>query len=113
MRLFHFTCDHGHDALGNRGELRPIVEHPFLHIKVVWLTSDPWPDRESTGLGMTITRCDRMQYRYMVTDLSNCRRWLDSPERTGAPVDAVADLESYGDPEQWWIASEPVRARLA
>lgn len=111
-RLFHFTCEHGHRALGRRGELRPIVEHPFLHIKVVWLTSEGSPDRDATGLGMHLTRCDRMQYRYVVTDLSTCRPWLTSPERDAAPPTAVADLEAFGDAEHWWITSEPTKARL-
>lgn len=111
-RLFHFTCDHGHDALGARGELRPIIEHPMLHIKVVWLTTEAMPDREATGLGMHYTRCDRMKYRYVVSDLRACRPWLGSADRESAPAAYVADLEEYGDPEHWWIASEPVKARL-
>ena len=111
-RLFHFTCDHGRAAIGVRGELRPQVEHPLLHVKVVWLTSEPMPDREATGLTMRLTRCDRMAYRYVVTDLRPCRPWLDSSERAGAPRGAVAVLEQFGDPEHWWVATEPVKARL-
>lgn len=112
MRLFHFTCDHGHDAIGKRGELRPMAEHPFLHVKVVWLTTESSPDPEQTGLTRRIAKCDRMKYRYVVSDVRACRPWLDSPERAAAPPGAVADLESYGDPEHWWIASDPVPARL-
>ena len=111
-RLFHFTCEHGHRAIGARGELRPQVAHPMLGCAVVWLTDDPMPDREATGLTMRLTRCDRMAYRYVVTDLRTCRPWRDSPERDGAPVWAVADLERFGDPEHWWIASDPTPARL-
>lgn len=111
-RLFHFTCDHGYNAIASRGELRPIAEHPFLHVKVVWLTTEGQPDRQATGLGMTYTRCDRMKYRYVVTDLRTCHPWLGSPERGGAPPGAVEDLERFGDPEHWWITDEPTKARL-
>jgi hypothetical protein len=61
---------------------------------------------------MNITRCDRMAYRYIVSDIGRCTRWLDSPERAAAPSSSVADLEAFGDPEHWWIAAEPVKARL-
>jgi hypothetical protein len=109
-RLFHFTCQHGADALGGRGELRPMVRHQGLGIDVVWLTSEPWPDREATGLTSRLTSCDRMAYRYVVTDVDRCRPWLDSPERATADPRVVADLERYGAPEQWWI-TPGVRAR--
>ena len=114
MRLFHFTCEHGHQALGNRGFLVPQIEHPYLHIKVSWLTTEETPDRTRTGLGMTFTRCDRMQYRYVVSGLAVelCRPWPTSPERAGAQATAVWMLEEYGDPEHWWITDEPVPARL-
>lgn len=85
-RLFHFTCDHGFKALGGAGELRPVLTHPFLGCRVVWLTTEAEPDRESTGLGMHYTACDRMQYRYEVMEPEKCRRWIGSPERFVAPT---------------------------
>lgn len=112
MKLFHFTCHHGYLGIGRRGELRPMVEHPLLRVKVIWLTSESAPDREATGLTSRFISCDRMAYRYVVTDSTGCRPWLGSPERTDAPADAVAVLEEYGDPEHWWVATDPVKARL-
>lgn len=111
-RLFHFTCEHGFRALGRRGRLCSQMAHPLLGCDVVWLTTEALPDRESSGLTMDTIACDRMKYRYIVTDTSACRPWLDSPERAAAPRRHVRDLESYGDPEHWWVASEPVPARL-
>lgn len=111
-RLFHFTCaDHGYRAIGKRGVLRPNW-HPFLQANLLWLTTEAAPDRESTGLGMSIARCDRMAYRYIVTDLDDCQPWIGSGWRSQAPRHAVADLEAFGDPEHWWVSSSPVVARL-
>jgi hypothetical protein len=112
MRLFHFTCEHGREAIGRRGELRSRMRHPLLGCDVVWLTSESSPDRESTGLTMRTITCDRMQFRYVVGDAGKCRPWIGSRERDAAPAHHLADLERYGDPEHWWIASEPVKARL-
>lgn len=111
-RLFHFTCaDHGYAALRKRGHLRPFF-HPLLNARLIWLTTEGAPDRDSTGLTQELSPCDRMAYRYVVTDLSRCVPWLDSEARKNAPSNAVTDLEVYGDPEHWWVAEEPVLARL-
>jgi hypothetical protein len=80
---------------------------------VVWLTTEPWPDREKTGLGMSLTKCDRMTYRYRITDDTLCRPWLLSDERGSVAPDILHDLEDLGDPEHWWITPGPTPARLA
>lgn len=102
-RLFHFTCSHGAAAIGARGELVPQTRHPMLGCSVIWLTTEGTPDREATGLTSRYTSCDRMAFRYVVTDLGRCRPWLTSPEREAVAPGVVADLEHYGAPEQWWI----------
>lgn len=109
-RLFHFTCPHGAEAIGARGLLVPQARHPFLGCSVIWLTTEGAPDPELTGLTRRLTSCDRLAFRYVVTDLDACRPWLGSPERDAAPPAAVADLERYGAPGQWWVTSG-VRAR--
>ena len=103
MKLYHFTCDHGREGIGARGELTPQGDHPFLGCRVIWLTSDPWPDRDAAGLTSDLVRCDRMEFRYVVSDLDRCRPWIGSPEREGTDPDVVADLERYGRPETWWL----------
>jgi len=112
VTLYHFTCDHGFNALGEEGMLCAPVTHPFLGCSVVWLTTQAQPDRESTGLGMTYTSCDRMKYCYEVSEPEKCRPWLGSLERFKSPLGAVEDLERYGDPEHWWITAEPTKAKL-
>jgi hypothetical protein len=78
---------------------------------VIWLTSDPWPARVAAGLTSNLIGCDRMESRYVVSDLGACRPWIGSPEREGADPAVVADLERYGRPETWWL-TDGVRARL-
>ena len=112
-RLYHFTCQHSRRDIGTYGLLVPQIKHPMLGCNVTWLTSEAMPDRAATGLGNnTGLKCDRMEFRYVVTDLSRCRPWLGSVERAASPAHVVEDLESYGDPDHWWIASEPVQAKL-
>jgi hypothetical protein len=113
VKLWHFTCDHGYDGIGTRGFIVPMIENPFTHLKLSWFTDQAQPDRERTGLTMEYTTCDRMAYRYRVVDDRGCRRWLWSAERARLARQDLSDLESYGDPEHWWIADEPTLAVLS
>lgn len=109
--LYHFTCDHGARRIGRSNCLLiPQMPHPVCGWNILWFTTLPVPDKETTGLGAAATRCDRMAHRYIIGDPGNCRPWLDSSERASTPPDFLSDLESYGDPEHWWIASEPIKA---
>lgn len=112
QELWHFTCSHGRRAIGKRGLLIPQIRHPLLGVRVIWLTTEAAPDRQATGLGMTYTTCDRMEYRYRVLQPERCLRWLASPFRVVSPADAVTDLEMYGDPEHWWVTAVPTMAAL-
>jgi hypothetical protein len=76
------------------------------------MTTKAKPDRERTGLGMHLTKCDRMEFRYTVTPTGACVPWLRSLTRMRADLQVVEDLEGYGDPEHWWVASTPVWGRL-
>jgi hypothetical protein len=112
MALYHFTCAHGRREIGTSNCLLLPHYHPLLGCKVLWLTDQSVPDREKTGLTMKHQPCDRMQFRYVISDSAHCTGWLESLEREQAPAQAVADLESFGDPEHWWIAATPIRARF-
>jgi len=111
--LYHFTCRHSKSDIGTSNcLLRPMIRHPLLGCKVLWLTTEASPDRLSTGLTMDRINCDRMEYRYVVTDLANCHPWLGSPERGAVSPKVLADIESLGDPDHWWITDRPVRAKF-
>ncbi len=105
--LYHFTCRDGHKRIGryNCVLMPQAAMWPY-----VWLTTEAVPDFEATGLTRLILRCDRTEFRYVVTDIGACKPWLGSPHREAIPADRLSVLEEYGDAEHWWIAPGPVRA---
>lgn len=118
-RLWHFTCDHGHRAIGTRGLLKP-NPHVLMPVlgAVVWLTQDGRPDRDDVGLTSTTLKCDRMAYRYRVAGIPMTGRdvgavlpWATVRDRVDPIV--AADLERYADPSTWWLATVPVEAVLS
>lgn len=105
--LYHFTCIDGHRRIGRYN----CVLMPQRSLwPYVWLTTEALPDFEATGLGSVTLKCDRTQFRYVVTDLADCRPWLGSPEREAVDPEFVRILEEFGDTAHWWISSRPVRA---
>jgi hypothetical protein len=117
VRLFHFTCDHGRRGIGSGTCLLLPQLHPWLGKKLVWLTTQAYPDRHATGLTSRYITCDRMRWRYVVTDSAACRAWLSSLERAMLDPARVRDFEVQDDgtpaaPEQWWISDRPVHAQL-
>ena len=104
--LYHFTCRDGHRMIGRYNcLLMPQIAWP-----VIWMTELALPDFEATGLGSITLQCDRTEYRYVVTDLTDCRPWLGSPERGDQDEGFLDLLERFGDPEHWWISARPTPA---
>ncbi len=107
--LYHFTCDHGHTGITRTSVLLP-NKHPLMPAlgSLLWLTdlAEP-PSKESVGLTSSWISCDRLAYRYSV----RCKaavHWFDL--RARAPAEIVATLESFGQPEHWWVVRRPVTA---
>ena len=107
LTLYHFTCEHGHSRISQTNILLPNI-HPFMRSlgPLLWLTdlASP-PSKESVGLTGQWTTCDRMAYRYIV----HCKarvHWFSLRGR--APKEVVTTLESYGQPEHWWVVRRPV-----
>lgn len=110
--LYHFTCGHGMVGIERDGYLRPI-RHPFLPIlgPVVWLTDLERFDRpEVVGLTSSNLDCDRTEFRYRVerSDVPTLRWW--SFVAPSCDPGVVADLERFGWPTHWWLASGDVPA---
>lgn len=106
--LYHFTCEHGHRDIETSGFLKPFP-HPFMPGvgPLLWLTDLAEPTPDSVGLTSAYITCNRLKYRYIV----RCKavtHWFDIRER--APKWLVADMESFGQPEHWWVARRPVLA---
>lgn len=109
--LYHFTC---RDSARRIGRYNCVLRPGMAGWRVLWLTDQAEPDFESCGLGDAVMlKCDRREFRYVVTDTSACRPWLGSPERDsmeGTKMLAAMELPGHAAPERWWISSEPVLA---
>lgn len=109
LTLYHFTCEHGYKGISLTRILLPNV-HPFMRGlgPLLWLTdfAEP-PTPESIGLQSMYLKCDRLQYRYSVHTKAAIA-WADI--RTRASKDVVATLESYGQPEHWYVVRRPLSA---
>lgn len=122
--LYHYTCQHGRDALADKGEVVSIRLHDpeafatltrrglGLWALLSWFTDLDEPVREVLGLTSESITCDRTEYRYRVTDASNCERWVGSTIRRfiGKQGSFVQRLELSGHalPMHWWVAVDPV-----
>jgi hypothetical protein len=110
--LYHFTCDHRAPSIIAIGALVP-MRHFWLPAMapLVWLTHEPAPRRVDVGLTSEWLECDRMAHRFLAIDPRACVPW--STVRHLGPKSAVADLESLGRPDTWWILTVPVPVVLA
>lgn len=122
-QLYHYTCEHGRDGLGDEGTLLPLAQQkparaegmpPALQevSQLIWLTDLEFPLRLALGLTSAFLRCDRIQYRYRVLE-GEAVPWAQA--REGLDAQLAAGLESgYGvKPEHWWVATAPVTVAYA
>lgn len=106
--LYHFTCNHGFEGIRKTNVLLPNAHPLMLNLgAILWLTDLSEPTKEAVGLTNSWTTCDRLAYRYIVR-CKAAAHW--SKVRQRAPKDIVETLESYGQPEHWWIVRRPVLA---
>lgn len=111
--LWHFTCEHGHAALGERAVARPllaIVRHGAVPWTGhwVWFTSLPEPSAVEAGLTQDSRSCNRMATRYRLdeTDPSDVLPWTYF--RAFLP-DLFARLDHDGArPDTWWVSPRGV-----
>lgn len=116
--FYHYTCDHGHEAIGAAGSLKPPSElvDPSTYanwpqwqrplMEMIWLTDLPEPIREALGLTRKTT-CDRTVHRYRVVGFIPMRY---TAIRRDLPKRLRGDLESASGalPVHWWVAYTPV-----
>lgn len=119
--FWHYTCDHGRNAIGDHGYVVGISTHtpqaarvlveqgwPAVWADLTWFTDLDVPFRDALGLTSTSIRCDRTRHRYRVTDVFPLRRWLGSQVRRELDPRMVDELERHGLAAHWWIATQPV-----
>lgn len=126
ITLYHYTCEHGRRSIGRRGFVMPLAGHDAEAARaiergnhawmgqVVWFTDMELPVRNALGLTSTMLRCDRLKYRYRVTDISDVTSWLII-RRSIAPRTDIYELERKRGalPAHWYIAQVPVPVVLA
>lgn len=110
MILYHYTCDHGSEKIARSGELRPNA-HPLLPVPVVWLTSEPAPDRIGLGLTSTIIRCDRTAWRVRV-DTEQADPWHVFARRYRITRGIRDELEAGRWPMSWFVSEDPIAISL-
>jgi len=117
MRLYHYTCSHGHDSLGAGGLLQPgSTLAPQLNMpwmtEFVWLTDMAVPERDALGLTMRVTRCDRMRYRYRVADDNGVLPWTVVARTLHRGFRDEVESAPGVRPAHWFVSRSPVPAVL-
>jgi hypothetical protein len=116
--LYHYTCAHVRELLGDEGVLRPAVDlvpygrRPLLTPAAmwVWLTDMETPNPGALGLTRHLITCDRTEYRYRVDMAAageDIWRWSDVRLRTRPRFRRAMESE-YARPSRWFISARPV-----
>lgn len=117
MTLYHYTCDHGHEALGESAVLLPAAtrsddvrfRYPGMWpSQLVWLTDLARPNRNGLGLTMNWVVCDRTAHRYRVTDDSLVMHWTDVARHLSREQRDLLEAAPGALPRHWWCSSGPV-----
>jgi hypothetical protein len=111
--LWHYTCDHGRDAIGDRGNLVPLATlRPDKRMtwqgRLVWLTDLERPQRDALGLTSHILNCDRTVHRYRVTDAALTRRWTSIARDLPRGYREALESAPGARPRHWWVSENPV-----
>jgi hypothetical protein len=117
-QLYHFTCDHGRQALGAVGQVTPLaVWNPAAASKLpdawvwvsgfCWFTDMAWPDPVALGLTSSTLVCDRTRWRYLVTDDANVKPYIQVA-RNWLPPQAWKLTIGDHQPGRWWLSRVPV-----
>lgn len=112
--LWHFTCAHSVAGIERTGTLRP-HRHPMIGQPLVWLTDLAQPFRDALGLTSHTLRCDRTEYRFLATDISETVWWPSYSRARGLARQVCTALEAAPGamPRHWWVSTVLVPARRA
>jgi len=114
--LWHYTCDHGREGIGEFGVLLPgrslapdRMPSDYWPANFVWLTDLERPNRGALGLSSWWIRCDRTAHRYRVALADTITPWMRA-RRTVENPEFLEDIEG-ARPRHWYVSREPVVAR--
>lgn len=107
MLLWHYTCEHGHALIQAQ---RAIILRPSPVSGWLWLTDLEAAPREALGLTMHYIKCDRMEYRYQVTD-PEALPWMSIRHLVDAGLRERLEGAAGVMPRHWFVAFKPTQAR--
>lgn len=106
--LFHFTCDHGRQQIGDTGTLLPASKLTDKQApwpaRYVWLTDMARPDRNALGLTSHTLNCDRIEHRYRVTDPTGVVPWHRVARLLSREQRDLLEAEPGARPMHWFVA---------
>lgn len=102
--LYHYTCLHSHQTIGEEGVLKPGADG------YVWLTDMERPIAKALGLTMNYITCDRTEYRYQVAPTADVIHWMDIRSSLNQELVWALELSEGAMPRHWFLSPEPIAA---
>jgi hypothetical protein len=115
--LYHYTCIHGWNALGDSGEVLPLIRldpkaaaripRRYTDLaRISWFTDLDYPYRPELGLTSRTVACDRTGFRYRAVSTFGIVPWLHSHWRAGW----LRQLDQADGvlPRHWFVSAQPV-----
>lgn len=122
MTLWHYTCQHGRNALGRVGVVKPLAMwNPRASARLgpwdalgtlSWFTDLETPVADALGLTSRTIECDRTAYRYRVLDATHIVRWLGSEWRARYPELRSLEIVAGALPMHWYVSGYVVPVEL-
>ena len=110
--LFHYTCDHGDDAITAAGGM--LAPNPNYNLpgapRLLWCTPEPTADADALGLTSHTLSCDRTRYRWRLDDPNPAVPWVQWLREQPRDVRRAARHRLPGSPLLWWVSLTPVHA---
>lgn len=118
--LYHYTCQHGREGIGDRGtlilpsevkksHLRNRLYGPYAELDgLIWMTDLDSPVRSGLGLTRVITSCDRTEHRYRVVDQRSVVRYVAMRRSLNPLLARLLESAPGAMPMHWWVSAEPV-----
>lgn len=117
MTLYHYTCDHGFNAIGRTGVIVParlLTSNDladWLPAQFAWMTDMAYPDREALGLTSQVLKCDRTAHRYRVTDEENVVSWVTARKAFRHAASVIENVPGVRV-RHWYVSLEAVPVAL-
>ena len=107
MQLYHFACEHSARQILRDGVIKPSTTG---YLKVSWWTDMAYPDRHALGLTSHALDCDRIDFRFTLTDPGAAVHWGRVRAHAPALLRDAIELVPGAEPARWWVTHLEVPA---